>query len=118
MDDLSKNLTNFTKQLQNRSLAFGQDTETIVKLLSANVRRFEKTPIGPVGLRVSVPDSKWAKACETCIGGLLGTYLVNSGKDETEFFNLLREKKINTDRIRVIRQQFRTEKSDRSHVVL
>jgi chromosome segregation ATPase len=109
IDDLTKNLSNFTKQLQNRSLAFGQDTETIVKLLNSSGRRFEKVPIGPIGLRISIPDSKWVKGCETCIGPLLQTYLVHSSKDEEEFFKLLSEKNIRTERLRVIRQPFRTE---------
>jgi len=109
IEDIQKNLSNFTKQLQNRSLAFGQDTEVIIKALGANFRKFEKTPIGPIGLRLSIPDPKWVKGCETCIGGLLQTYLVHSSADEKEFFNLLKEKRIDTSRIRVIRQPFRTE---------
>lgn len=48
------------------------------------------------GLRISIPDARWVKGCETCIGPLLSTYLVNSANDEREFFALLKEKKINT----------------------
>jgi len=109
IEDLQKNLSNFNKQLQNRSLAFGPDTEVIIKTLGANFKKFEKTPIGPIGLRLSIPDPKWVKGCETCIGPLLNTYLVHSAADEREFFNILKEKRIDATRIRVIRQQFRTE---------
>jgi chromosome segregation ATPase len=109
IDDIQKNLGNFTRQLQNRSLAFGPDTEVIIKTLSANFKKFEKTPIGPIGLRLSIPDAKWVKGCETCIGPLLNCYLVHSANDEKEFFAILKEKRIDTSRIRVIRQAFRTE---------
>lgn len=106
---IKKTLNDFQKQSSNRALAFGNYTDVITKNLQQNSKRFDKVPIGPVGLHLSITDPKWAKSCETCVGPLLNSYIVHSKEDEVKFFALLKEKEIPTDNINCIIQHFRIE---------
>lgn len=100
----------FKRTAQNRASAFGAHTDAIQKLIQTHHKRFGKTPLGPIGFYLSVPETKWARAVEMCIGQVLSNYCVDSLKDQDEFFKLLREKNIPTDKINVIVSPYTTER--------
>jgi len=75
---------------QNRESGYGRDTVQIIRILEQNRSRFERVPIGPIGLRLSLKDDKWGLAIETCIKSVIQNFIVDNRRDLEVFRELLR----------------------------
>eukprot|EP00198_Chlamydomonas_reinhardtii_P007560 XP_001696897.1 structural maintenance of chromosomes protein 6A [Chlamydomonas reinhardtii] len=63
----------------NRLGAFG--AVKLCELITANMRSFQRPPIGPLGAYISVTDGRWAVAAQTILGVCLRDFIVSCGAD-------------------------------------
>uniref|UniRef100_A0A2P2KQB0 Structural maintenance of chromosomes 6 smc6 n=3 Tax=Rhizophora mucronata TaxID=61149 RepID=A0A2P2KQB0_RHIMU len=81
--DIRSQILELRQNSSNKVMAFGGDRVTqLLKVIERYHQRFQRPPIGPIGVHVSlVGGDKWALALENAIGRLLNAFIVTSHKD-------------------------------------
>jgi len=87
-------LKKLKEQKQNRARAFGEKMPEIIALIDKNKSLFSMAPIGPIGMRLSLKDNKWATAVESAIASSLNSFIVNSHEDEQKLKELLKKNQL------------------------
>jgi len=62
----------------------GQNINAILQEIQRSARKFNRPPIGPVGMYLSLKEDHWALAIEAALGASFGTFLVHSEHDQQE----------------------------------
>ncbi|XP_012944778.1 structural maintenance of chromosomes protein 6 [Aplysia californica] len=65
-----------------RLLRFGAWMPAVLEKIRQNSRKFHRVPIGPLGVCFDLLDSKWAMAVETCLRGLVSSFVCHDHHDE------------------------------------
>ncbi|KAL0266505.1 UNVERIFIED_CONTAM: hypothetical protein PYX00_009021 [Menopon gallinae] len=90
LNDLELSKKNLERQIErtnvgdNTLLKYGPFAVTLRDAIEEAVKRnkFQKKPVGPCGLYVTLTgDSKWARAVESVVGGLMNTYCCDNQMD-------------------------------------
>lgn len=67
---------------RNKLVRFGgEPAKRLTALVKQQLGRFSAPPVGPLGAHLQLPDSRWSKAVESSIGGLLDTWMCNTMQD-------------------------------------
>jgi len=93
-DKQNKNLREYKEASKNRERIFGQDMPAILSIINRNKQSFQRVPVGPIGLRLSLEKDQWAHAVEVVIGGSLSAFIVHSHRDERTLKNLLKNSRV------------------------
>ncbi|GFR92013.1 structural maintenance of chromosomes protein 6 [Elysia marginata] len=60
---------------------FGAWVPTVISQINAQKRQFHKIPLGPLGAKFELKDSKWALAMESCLKGLVSSFVCHDHHD-------------------------------------
>eukprot|EP01130_Rhizamoeba_saxonica_P012965 TRINITY_DN5509_c0_g1_i1.p1 TRINITY_DN5509_c0_g1~~TRINITY_DN5509_c0_g1_i1.p1 ORF type:complete len:987 (-),score=257.76 TRINITY_DN5509_c0_g1_i1:45-3005(-) len=100
-------------QGSNRASSISPDIPHILRQLNAHKDAFEKMPIGPIGLSISLADGaeEWATAVEANLKNFLQTFIVDNHTDRETLAKLFRHLKIQRPPF-IIVQRFKHEVYD------
>ncbi|CAJ0945544.1 unnamed protein product, partial [Mesorhabditis belari] len=106
-DKLKEAKENFERAAKDELSKFGPHTKAILDIIQANRQRFQRVPVGPIGMHVQVKDERWAYPIEQALGHNLAQYVVDNTQDDRLFKQLLTQRFgsgiLNTVRIIVTR---------------
>ena len=63
----------------------GRQLMQLVADIEANLRRFDKPPLGPFGSLLTLTDDRWAVAVEASIGRIFNSFILHSHRDAALF---------------------------------
>lgn len=79
---------------KNRLALLGHDIPKVCQLIKANKNRFNKAPIGPIGMYIKLKDLKWANPVEFCIRKAMNNFICDSQQDRQALDRLCRENNV------------------------
>lgn len=100
----------------NNLAVYGSHIPQFVKALERNKGRFSQPPLGPIGRYLEVPENKYKSVIEKLISGQLGSFIVNSLKDQEEFQRIFAKECPNMRCPAVMQRSFQSQPYDtRAH---
>ena len=73
----------------------GTNMIRLVDMIEKSKAKFQKMPVGPIGMHVSVKNKKWNRAVEFVTGSMLTSFVVHSQHDNKILYGLARKCNIN-----------------------
>lgn len=86
---------------------YGSHMPQLLKALERNKARFSQPPIGPIGRYLEVPDMRHRAIIDQLVAGSVATFIVNTPKDNEEFFKLFSKEFPRLPKPSVIQRPFR-----------
>jgi len=93
LDRLARDLKQLkeSKGPHQRAAQFGGDMPKVLDALARNKQRFQKLPVGPIGMYLQIKDPQWGIAVESALGGLVATFVVDNHQDRKAFEVMCRD---------------------------
>lgn len=116
--NLARDVAHWREQLlqlrdETDSLAvYGAHMPQFVKAIDRNRTCFSQVPLGPIGRYLEVADSKYKPVIEQLVSGQLGSFIVNTPKDNMEFQRLFAKEFPGRRCPNVIQRTFRNQPYD------
>ncbi|CAN7939185.1 unnamed protein product, partial [Ixodes hexagonus] len=88
---VTASIQNLRASKKNSLQKFGRHIPALLSEIEAAVQRgnFRKPPKGPLGSLLKLKDQRWDLATESCLKGLLYTFLVDNDRDAKLLFQLM-----------------------------
>lgn len=83
--------------MKDRNAAFGVTAPAVVQLIQRHQKEFERPPVGPIGMFVSLLEEEWSVPVEGLLGKTMEKFVVHSVRDMKKLQTLIRGAKISPE---------------------
>lgn len=95
LSKINSELTTLKRSQHDKLGYFGEKIKKLLEEIEKNKDKFNKLPIGPIGLLLTIKDKSWGYPTELFLGGNLHSFILDSTKDSEVLKDLCKKLSMN-----------------------